>query len=132
MFLGGSCPLRLSSSILSAPPGLPAVLQPADVPLGFGLWHIKRWKKMLSISTVAPGVLWTQRDEQSQGARVRFLRDFRALEMEGQQGHRARTLRGCSPGSMKPALQPRDTLWCTFVNRKAKQFLSPRLPPVYC
>lgn len=127
--LGGSCMLRLSSSILSTPPGLPAVPQPADSYLGLrALAHTKHWKKVLSICTVAPGVLWIQRDEQSQGARVRFLRDFRELDMEGQRGHRARTRQGCSPGRMKPVLQPREVLGCMFANRKAKQFLSPRLP----
>lgn len=58
--------LSLSSSVLPTSPGLPAVPSPSgQFILGFEtLAHTQSWKRMLSESTAAPGVLWSQRDYQ--------------------------------------------------------------------
>lgn len=124
--------LRLSSSVLSTSPGLPAVPLPGEqFILGFEtLAHTQSWKRMLSDAIAAPGVLWIQRDYQPQETRVRFLRDFCDLKMEGQQRNRARTHEGLfTRRKWNQRSRPRGTA-CVYVCNYGRQaFLDQRLSP---
>lgn len=124
--------LRLSSSVLSTSPGLPAVPLPGgQFILGFEtLAHTQSWKRMLSDSTAAPGVLWIQRDYQPQEARVRFLRAFCDLKVEGQQRNRARTHAGLFPrGKWNQRSRPSGTACVYACNYGRKAVLGQRLSP---
>lgn len=123
--------LSLSSSVLPTSPGLPAVPSPGgQFILGFEtLAHTQSWKRMLSESTAAPGVLWSQRDYQPR----RLGSDFWGTSVTWRwKGNRetARTHAGLfTHGKWNQRSRPRGTASGYVCNYGRKAVLDQRLSP---
>lgn len=126
--------LSLSSSVLPTSPGLPAVPSPGgQFILGFEiLAHTQSWKRMLSESTAAPGVLWSQRDYQPR----RLGSDFWGTSVTWRwKGNRetARTHAGLfTRGKWNQRSRPRGTAVDMSATMEEKQFWISDSHLLYC